>query len=130
MGFFRLMGIVPLGIGLTVLGFLWLSPFGEFHSPPLFFRVFGSFIALGFVLMGSGLLFNLMPTPADQVARMARSLDLQNRKNAPHSPNAPGTAFSCSNCGAALGDDADVSPNGDVKCLHCRTWFNIHRPVV
>ena len=50
----RLMGIVPLGIGLTVLGFLWLTPFNEFGSPPLFFRVFGSFIALAFVLTGVG----------------------------------------------------------------------------
>ncbi len=48
----RLMAIIPFGIGMTVLIFLWSAPFGEFGSPPLFFRVFGSFIALAFVLTG------------------------------------------------------------------------------
>ena len=53
MPFARLIGLFPLGIGLTVLGGLWLAPFGEFHSPPLFFRIFGSIIALAFVTFGA-----------------------------------------------------------------------------
>jgi len=55
--FARLMGIVPLGIGITVIAFLWGAPFGEFGSPPLFFRFFGSFIAPAFVMVGVGILF-------------------------------------------------------------------------
>jgi len=124
MGFFRIMGIVPLGIGLTVLGFLWfgrLGPFGE--SVPLFFRVFGSFIALSFILMGSGILSGKLPmTSAELARRMTEMQGLAKTTTAK-----PGTAFQCPNCGASLGNDADVSPNGDVKCVHCLRWFNIHR---
>lgn len=128
MHFARLMGIVPLGIGVTVLGFLWSQPFGGFHSPPLFFRVFGSFIALGFVLQGLVLLF---ASPEKHLGRM-RSMMERMRHQLPedlagtNEPLAGGT-YGCPNCGAPLGDDADVSPSGDVKCPHCARWFNIHR---
>jgi DNA-directed RNA polymerase subunit RPC12/RpoP len=121
MWFARLIGIVPLGIGLTVLGFLWLTPFDEFGSPPLFFRIFGSFVALGFVLFGVGIIaasFGLrgmrLPRPGDADVPPAVSL--------------PGDAgYQCAHCGATLGEKADVSPHGDVKCAHCGRWFNIHR---
>jgi hypothetical protein len=35
--------------------------------------------------------------------------------------------YQCKNCGAALGEKADVSPSGDVKCTYCNKWFNIHK---
>ncbi|MCA9081995.1 MAG: hypothetical protein KDA58_15645, partial [Planctomycetaceae bacterium] len=60
----RVIGIVPLGIGITVIVFLWSQPFGEFHSPPLFFRIFGSFVALFFCLIGGGLVFGQLANPA------------------------------------------------------------------
>lgn len=41
-------------IGLTICVFLWFAPFGEFGSPPLFFRVFGTLITCVFMLMGFG----------------------------------------------------------------------------
>ena len=41
-------------IGVTVIVFLWSQPFGEFGSPPLFFRIFGSLIASVFILVGFG----------------------------------------------------------------------------
>ncbi len=47
----RMIGIIPFGIGVTLLCFLWFGEDG-FHSPPLFFKVFGSFIALAFVMFG------------------------------------------------------------------------------
>ena len=34
--------------------------------------------------------------------------------------------YKCSNCGAGVGSQADVSPSGDVKCKYCDRWFNIH----
>ncbi|MEI8022483.1 MAG: hypothetical protein WCH39_30010, partial [Schlesneria sp.] len=47
--------------------------------------------------------------------------------DAPAAPLSP-LNYCCSNCGAKLTNQADVSPLGDVKCSFCRQWFNIHRP--
>ena len=120
MWFFRLVGVIPLGIGLTVLGFLWLTPFDEFGSPPLVFRIFGSFIALAFVLFGGGMI------AASFRAQGLRppGLDLGSSLEPPQTGS---VGYQCSHCGAPLGDQADVSPHGDVKCAHCGRWFNIHR---
>ncbi len=111
----RLFGVVPLGIGVTVLGFLWSQPFGEFGSPPLFFRIFGSFVALGFVLFG---------------INWVRGTDRLKQRRLGESgsavPTAPGEGYVCPSCAAPLAADADVSPLGDVKCPHCGRWFNIH----
>jgi len=106
-------GFVFGGIGLTVLGFLWgTRGFGE---PPLFFKLFGSFIALAFVAMGGTLFFGAIkgrPAPTGTAVTQP--------------PAEPGTGYACPACGARLGEDADVSPQGDVKCGYCRKWFNIH----
>ncbi len=40
-------------IGLTVLIFLWSAD--GFHEPPLIFKLFGSFIAIAFMIFGFGL---------------------------------------------------------------------------
>ena len=53
----RLIGIVPLGIGLTVLTFAWSSAFDGGMGVPLFFRFSISFIALFFILIGGSLVF-------------------------------------------------------------------------
>jgi hypothetical protein len=34
--------------------------------------------------------------------------------------------YACGQCGATLGDNADVSPSGDFKCTYCGKWSNIH----
>lgn len=34
--------------------------------------------------------------------------------------------YGCKNCDAKLEKNADVSPNGDVKCKYCNKWFNIN----
>ena len=125
----RLMGIVPLGIGLTVLAFLWGSPFGAFGSPPLFFRVFGSFIALAFVLVGAGILFGKMTTAhrrtLDQFTVAARQQRGEDNEEG-EATNAATSRYACPRCGAPLADGADVSPHGDVKCTYCASWFNVH----
>lgn len=33
--------------------------------------------------------------------------------------------LNCRNCGAENNKAVDISPSGDMKCLHCDTWFNI-----
>lgn len=130
------MAIIPFGIGMTVLIFFWSAPFGEFHSPPLFFRVFGSFIALAFVMTGIGIFVGAgkLGNPrsmAQKLQEMQKELSA-NQPEAGASPTQSGDAapskvgYDCPNCGAALGKTADVSPGGDVKCGYCERWFNIH----
>ncbi|MGZ0172849.1 MAG: hypothetical protein ACKVHE_25215 [Planctomycetales bacterium] len=129
----RMMAIVPFGIGMTVLIGLWGGGMG---NPPLFFRVFGSFIALAFVMTGVGIF-----TTAGKLGdprRMAQSLQEMQKELAANQPEAdsspaqpadaaaPKVGYDCPNCGAALGKEADVSPSGDVKCGYCERWFNIH----
>lgn len=123
----RLMGIVPTGIALTVLVFVWSPPYTGFGTVPLFFRVFASFIAFAFLLTGAGLMFgNLDPrSRLRSLVEEARSLQHELQDSLPN----PKTEcnYSCSSCGAPLGESADVSPHGDVKCVHCGRWFNIHQ---
>ena len=126
MGGIRIMGIVPLGVGLTVLWFLWFGEFGPMGGVPLFFRLFGSFVALGFLIVGSIFLFGRFVDPSTRLLETMRELERLRGGTTAAGPGTPGTAFSCPNCGSSLGDNVDVSPNGDVKCEHCRRWFNIH----
>jgi hypothetical protein len=118
-------GCIFLGIGLTVLVSLWIAPFGAFGSPPLFFRLVGSFIALAFVTMGGGAALAAITgkglgSRADLLRRMHRS------HRGRHEPRTPGGQLTCPRCGAPLAESADVSPHGDALCTYCRTWFNIH----
>jgi hypothetical protein len=115
-------GLAFAGIGLTVLVFMWAAPFGEFGSPPLFFRIFASFIAIVFVAVGGGGAVKSVkirpPTLTDVEATAT-----------PAQPNAPKpqAGYICPHCGAPLGDRVEVSPSGDAKCGFCGRWFNIHR---
>lgn len=133
----RLFGIIPLGIGLTVLGFLWGAPFGQFGSPPLFFRVFGSFVALGFVMFGGVMIASgsLIKSQGGQLRNMMQDLSEAARGGIERPPRStdgtsaaaePKVGYDCPNCGASLGEDCDVSPSGDAKCNYCKRWFNIH----
>lgn len=114
-------GFAFAGIGLTVLIFLWSAPFNEFGSPPVFFRIFGSFIALCFLVMGSTVFIG---------ALLGKTLLNKTSLNSPSKPSiAPRatTNYTCPQCGANLTNQADVSPLGDTKCPFCQTWFNIHQ---
>lgn len=134
MGWFpRLFGIIPLGIGLTVLYSLWFSGSG-FGSPPLFFRVCGSFVALGFVMFGVAAFSAGGMLNHDRLTDLAQKMHQRQRRQRNGSGESTETGqktgdrgYGCPKCGAELSDGADVSPSGDVKCAYCRRWFNIHR---
>jgi len=121
-----LFGFVFCGIGLTVLGNLWFTSFGGFGSPPLFFRIFGSFIAIAFVGLGGAMAFGailgkqLVQQHLDAVE--AEDGDIDGKVDASSGER----RYTCHHCGAPLADEVDVSPHGDVKCTYCNTWFNIH----
>jgi hypothetical protein len=102
-------------IGLTVLIFLWTAR--GFGAPPLIFRLFGSFIAIAFMIMGFGMPLTLF--------LKGRGPDTPGFF--PNSDPVPGKigTYDCPNCGANVGD-ADVSPSGDIKCTYCNEWWNIH----
>jgi len=112
-------------IGVTVAVSLWSEPFGEFGSPPLFFRIFGTLIASVFMLMGFGgacaAIFG-----GTKSLRSARRSGFVGRAPRPKSPEGQ-RSYTCPNCNAALKSKADVSPSGDVRCSYCDRWFNIHR---
>lgn len=125
-----LFGLIPLGIGITVLVFLWGAPFDAWDSPPIFFRVFGSFIALAFVLVGGVIVAGALKGAQHGTEMMDRAVSELNRVNGATSQRAgaraPGGGYACPQCGAPLAGNAEVSPHGDVKCGHCASWFNIH----
>lgn len=127
----KLFGIVPLGIGLSVIGFLWLTPFHEFGSPPLFFRIFGTFVALPFVFVGVAALIARPGENLQNALKRARDLAGNSRADSAADDSkraAAGTSegYVCPSCNAPLGTNADVSPSGDAKCSHCGRWFSIH----
>lgn len=133
MFFARLIGLVPLGIGLTLLAFLWLQPFDGFGSPPMIFRLMGSFVALFFILQGSALVSGALGKPGDLKGFAKQLRELQQESGAgEQGPENPPTVqarvgYQCTSCAAPLASDAEVSPHGDVKCAHCGKWFNIHK---
>ncbi len=132
MPFERLIGIVPLGVGLSVIAFAWSSPLGGFGAMPVFFRLFITFIALGFVLTGAALLSGQMTDPRRLRARLEQLRSaLPPEMTQPNASGRPAgessVGYSCPSCGAPLDDTADVSPHGDVRCTHCNRWFNVHQ---
>ena len=119
------MGLIFAGIGVTVLVFLWGMPFGEFGSPPVFFRIFGSFIALAFVVIGGSMPLAVFVGTSAVNKFMNNTIDQNESLDEEITGNIQ-TSYTCQRCGAPLGNDAEVSPHGDVKCAYCSVWFNIH----
>lgn len=122
----RIFGACFGGIGLTVIGFLWGAPWNDFHSPPLVFRVFGTFVAIPFVVIGVTALFGKVPSVADRALALKdqlRESGLVDDQPA-RTPPSPGK-LKCPNCGSSP-SQAEVSPHGDVKCDHCSRWYNVH----
>jgi hypothetical protein len=118
-------GFAFAGIGLTVLVFLWGAPWDEFGSPPLFFRLVGSFIAVVFVVVGGMSALGAITGGGlkPRINFPGTGGPPERQSGGPANPS----GYVCPHCGAPLGKGAEVSPSGDVKCTYCSTWFNIHR---
>jgi hypothetical protein len=107
-------GLVFGGIGISVIVGIWSER--GFHEPPLMFKMVGTFISIAFVAVG-----------ATAVLSAFRAGPSGAGNPMPPSTGSGGeTGYTCPGCGARLGDDADVSPKGDVKCGYCKRWFNVH----
>jgi len=89
----------------------------------LFFRIFGSFIAIAFVAFGGTMVFSFLK-PKSMLPMTNAFVSSDPSAISPK----PTTGYTCPQCGATLGADADVSPLGDTKCPFCGRWFNIHKP--
>ena len=119
-------GFAFAGIGLTVLGFLWFGDDG-FGSPPLIFKLVGSFIATVFVAMGGTMGFSALAFQGKSLAAPAPSIPTHSTSvTSPHSNFAPGH-YTCPHCAAPLASGVEASPHGDIKCPFCGAWFNIHQ---
>ena len=68
----RLIGIVPLGIGLTLIGYVWGASWSELGPPPFVIRSIGSLVAFPFVLIGGVILLRKLPS---QVQRLNAQRD-------------------------------------------------------
>lgn len=122
-------GVVFGGIGLTVLIFMIFAGSG-FGSPPLFFRIVASFIALAFIGVGGTTVYGMIRALKNKgnTFEFPPNETHTTRSGSPQAPPSPGgpKQYSCPSCGAPLGADLEVSPHGDAKCSFCSRWFNIH----
>jgi hypothetical protein len=118
------------GIGLGILGGN-LESFGEFHSPPLFFRFVGILMSLPPLAIGAMFLFAAITGKAPRALaassrdRAGRLLGKRHRSQSDQEHATPPGTYTCPRCAAPLNSGTDVSPNGDVKCNHCGSWFNV-----
>jgi DNA-directed RNA polymerase subunit RPC12/RpoP len=121
-------GLIFAGIGITVIVFLWGAPRNDFFAPPLFFRVFGTFIALAFVAFGGTMVVAAL-TSSNGAAKMWQNASdrLEDAAERPDDvqQDATSTVYACSQCGAPLAKGTEISPHGDVKCGYCNCWFNV-----
>src|SRR4051794_39097892 len=94
-------GFAFAGIGLTVLFFMWAAPSGGFDSPPLFFRIFASFIAIVFVAIG-GTLGVAALRGGGEFAAPARFFPNASPVSTPPpaTPTGATTGYKCPQCGA------------------------------
>lgn len=123
-GFF--FGLAFAGFGASFIGIA----FTQMGGAPFFFRIPFVLVPLVFVVIGCSLMYavimnkNPMQSRVNHLVSQMKEQQAQKKSNQYDSINL--YAYECNNCGATLGDDADVSPQGDVKCAYCRQWFNIN----
>ena len=98
-----LFGLVFAGVGLTLITFMWIGS-DDFGSPPVFFKIFASFIAIAFVGFGGTMAYgawrsNGLLGNVDKIFQAAQA------RATGASADAKG-GYSCPSCGAALAESA------------------------
>lgn len=123
---FRMVGLVPLTFGLTLLWFIWSGNFlddGFGDGPPLLFRIGWSLMALVPVAVGASyILFFRHEMTWKEAWRELLHPNSQTRA-------ASEMTDRCPNCGAPPGEGTEIFSDGTVKCEHCLRRYSCHRPV-
>jgi len=124
-------GVVFFGAGLCMLGLIWGDE--DSSSFPVLGKLFGSLICMAFLAFGGTMVFGAFSRGKGLGGAIAEELRRRAAEGSAGS-TAPGASapgyeggYRCPFCGAGLGEKADVSPMGDVKCAHCGRWFNVHK---
>ncbi|MBD3675956.1 MAG: hypothetical protein HUJ26_20800 [Planctomycetaceae bacterium] len=92
------------------------------------FSLFGIIFVLVFVTFAfqifrtAGRIGQIQNRVFDQIERELDQADSSSH----HTDDSRPRNYECDQCGATLGDNADVSPSGDFKCTYCGKWSNVH----
>ena len=127
-------GLVFFGIGISVMAFVWTER--GFGAPPLFFRIFATLIAIPFVAVGGLAAYGSIQVLRGNHAAAEQIADLLQHSGQAKMPDDQSLGsgsrvnYTCPACGAPLARGVEVSPHGDVKCIHCGGWFNVHKSSV
>ena len=101
---------------------LWFRASDGFGGLPLFLRLMGSLIAVAFIVVGATVIWlvTLIMREPESLARPAKLAGEAAKGHLPYS-----LAHDCPRGGAPSPGSTDVMENGDIKCHHCGSWFNV-----
>lgn len=119
-------GLVFAGVGLSFGFGIWGH--SGFGAPPLLFRLVFSAVGLLFATIGIGIVISAITNQLGPGALKNHLHEFQkfhSELQQKHEQRQPGSNV-CPNCSAPVGN-AEISPSGDVKCLHCKNWYNVRR---
>ncbi|MCF7974246.1 MAG: hypothetical protein K9N55_10555 [Phycisphaerae bacterium] len=104
-----------LGVPIAMISMLWSHD--GFGGPPIAMKIAGSLIcgAVGFA--GLFMMFT---------AIFGKAASRHNAVNRSQLTTSKTHEYKCTNCGAGIGVDSDISPSGDIKCQFCNSWFNVN----
>ena len=115
MKYFGLIFALPfIGGPIALLTILWGD--NGFGSPPVAMQLFGSFVCIAVAAAGFMMAIGII-----------RGKQLSPQKRHAESSPSPKGLYSCSHCGASIGEDSEISPSGDIKCEYCKSWFNVNK---
>lgn len=130
-------GLLFISVGILMLIFLW-AMFG-FTGPGLLISLIPGLVSLIFI--GSGLTTLVGAFTGEIIhgpmTRNRKLLEISepfqqlqqffsdhvHQQERQENPSSRMNSV-CPRCSAPIGE-AEISPSGDVKCLHCKNWYNV-----